>query len=53
MTVYNYNLDKDISSIRCKIKTLQEVEPFLRGKKQKVVKLKLKDLVKELQKISK
>lgn len=53
MTVYNYNLQKDISSIEQKIRCLQEVEPFLNGRKQKIIKLKLKDLQKELQKISK
>lgn len=53
MTVYNYNLQKDISSIESKIKTLQEVEPFLNGRKQKIIKLKLRDLTKELQKLKK
>ena len=45
---YNYNLYKDLQSIKYKIKTLQEIENFVNINKKNIIKNKLRDLNKQL-----
>lgn len=45
---YNYNLSKDLQSIKYKIKCLQEIESYVNVTKKNVIKNKLRDLNKQL-----
>ena len=49
--VYNYNLNKDIQNLKCKIQKLQEVQPFANKYKQQVIYNKIRDLNKQIKQL--